>query len=213
MESPEQPTSSTSDISTRLRGNTTTKAVDDVASLTSFNPFSQEDEHDQSSYTLVTSLLSRVKNSLAAPLSSTTSQPTVTNSTHNSVEARRSSTNASNTISSNPLKALLNDKAPPFRSFKSSNSIPAPPVVSFIPVVPEFPTYNERVPSRNGQYFTADGYDGGPVGTAIPGFPIPDDARSIHTTASLKRSASKVIRKIRGEGWLHIHESNYDIDT
>ena len=188
--------------SSRPRGGTTTKVVDDVTSLTSFNPFSEEDEHDQSSYTLVTSLLSRVKNSLAAPLSSAVSQQTTGTSSNNAVhtETRRLSANAPNNLSPNPAKGFTNEKVPPFKSFKSTNSIPAPPVVSFVPVVPEFPAFNERAPSRNGQYFSADPQDGGVVGTAIPGFPIPDDARSIHTTTSLKRSASKVIRKIRGEG-------------
>src|SRR6266404_1793729 len=43
---------------------------EDVASLTSFNPFSEEDEHDQSSYALMTSLFSKVKNTFTTPLSS-----------------------------------------------------------------------------------------------------------------------------------------------
>jgi 1-phosphatidylinositol-3-phosphate 5-kinase len=44
--------------------------------------------------------------------------------------------------------------------------------------------------------------DGGLYGTTIPGFSIPEDARSIRTSVSVKRSASvsKVIRRIRGEG-------------
>jgi 1-phosphatidylinositol-3-phosphate 5-kinase len=44
--------------------------------------------------------------------------------------------------------------------------------------------------------------DGGLYGTTIPGFSIPEDARSIRTATSVKRSASvsKVIRRIRGEG-------------
>lgn len=39
-------------------------------------------------------------------------------------------------------------------------------------------------------------------GTSIPGFAIPDDARSVRTVASTKRGASvsKVIRRLRGEG-------------
>jgi 1-phosphatidylinositol-3-phosphate 5-kinase len=39
-------------------------------------------------------------------------------------------------------------------------------------------------------------------GTTIPGFPIPDDVRSVRTVGSLKRteSVSKIIRRLRGEG-------------
>lgn len=43
----------------------------------------------------------------------------------------------------------------------------------------------------------------GPFGHFIPGFPINDDTKSIRTTASGGRrneSASKVIRRIRGQG-------------
>src|ERR1700753_622022 len=47
---------------------------DDAPCLTSFNPFSEEDENDQSSYALVTSLLSRVKNTFA-PTLATSSGP------------------------------------------------------------------------------------------------------------------------------------------
>ncbi|KAG0707570.1 kinase-like domain-containing protein [Suillus ampliporus] len=47
-------------------------AGDDVTSLTSFHPFSEEDESDYHSYALVTSLFSRIKNSFAMPLTSAT---------------------------------------------------------------------------------------------------------------------------------------------
>ena len=43
--------------------------LDDVTCLTSFNPFSEEDEHDQSPYALVSSLFSKVKSTLSAPRS------------------------------------------------------------------------------------------------------------------------------------------------
>src|SRR5882762_7007497 len=75
MESPlpYSPVQSTiSGPSSLSRSRSSTK-LDDVTSLTSFNPFSEEDENDQSSYTLVTSLFSRVKNSLAVPLSAVAS--------------------------------------------------------------------------------------------------------------------------------------------
>src|SRR5882762_8197778 len=75
MESPlpYSPVQSTiSGPSSLSRSRSSTK-LDDVSCLTSFNPFSEEDENDQSSYTLVTSLFSRMKNSLAAPLSAVSS--------------------------------------------------------------------------------------------------------------------------------------------
>jgi 1-phosphatidylinositol-3-phosphate 5-kinase len=74
------------------------------------------------------------------------------------------------------------------------------------PVVPDPPSFSverEHSPSRSGLYTPVyESQDGGVFGTAIPGFPIQDDARSIRTSASLNRSASvsKVIRRIRGEG-------------
>jgi 1-phosphatidylinositol-3-phosphate 5-kinase len=80
----------------------------------------------------------------------------------------------------------------------------APPLVSLTPVVSEAPSYNNDYgsPSRSGMLYPYDSQDGKPFGTAIPGFPIQDDARSIRTTTSLQQSGSvsKVIRRIRGEG-------------
>ncbi|OSD06137.1 hypothetical protein PYCCODRAFT_1361249 [Trametes coccinea BRFM310] len=183
------------------RSRSSTKVVDDVTSLTSFNPFSEEDEHDQSSYALVSSLFSKVKNTLSAPLSSagpsaTPAHPS-TSAGNGAPEQRRPSLQYSGSNQSNKSGP---DRPTPF-SINCSN--PAPPLVSLTPVVSETPSYTgeyDRPPSR-GAFYGPETPDGG--GYAIPGFPIQDsDARSIRTNVSLKRSASvsKVIRRIRGEG-------------
>lgn len=87
------------------------------------------------------------------------------------------------------------------------SSNPAPPLVSLTPVVSEGLTFNSdfdlslsRAALINPS--ASDGLEGGPYGTTIPGFSIPEDARSIRTAPSVRRSASvsKVIRRIRGEG-------------
>ncbi|TCD70122.1 1-phosphatidylinositol-3-phosphate 5-kinase [Steccherinum ochraceum] len=184
--------------------------LDDVTSLTSFNPFSEEDENDQSSYALVTSLFSRVKNTLAAPLAATgppsqinpASTPVVQSQAGPAavVDARRPSLQNSNSNNSNKSAS----DRPNTLNLKTSN--PAAPLVSLTPVTSETPSYVdfERTPSQGGSIYSPDTVDGGGgYGTAIPGFPIQDsDARSIRTTTSIKRSASvsKVIRRIRGEG-------------
>ncbi|KAI0785293.1 hypothetical protein BC629DRAFT_1582350 [Irpex lacteus] len=182
--------------------------LDDVASLTSFNPFSEEDEHDQSSYALVTSLFSKVKNTLSAPLTSATTTATAptterTNATQSSstIEPRRPSIQYSHSNNSNKSNP---DRPNPLNVVASN---PAPPLVSLTPVTSEVPSYvdMERTPSQGGSFYAPEVPDGGGYGTYIPGFPIQDsDARSIRTTAStnMRRSdsVSKVIRKIRGEG-------------
>ncbi|CDO73161.1 hypothetical protein BN946_scf185007.g216 [Trametes cinnabarina] len=183
------------------RSRTSTKVVDDVTSLTSFNPFSEEDEHDQSSYALVSSLFSKVKNTLSAPLASagpsaTPAHPGASTG-NNAPEQRRPSLQYPSPIQSNKSGA---DRPTAF-SINTSN--PAPPLVSLTPVVSETPSYAgeyDRPPSR-GAFYGPETTDGG--GYVIPGFPIQDsDVRSIRTNVSLKRSASvsKVIRRIRGEG-------------
>ncbi|KAI0081129.1 hypothetical protein K474DRAFT_1614205 [Panus rudis PR-1116 ss-1] len=208
MEAPQtapQPFTSSSSSESRSRSSS---KLDDVTSLTSFNPFSEEDDNDQSSYALVTSLLSRVKNTLSAPLSSSTaavsspqppSVPPPPSSTQ-TADSRRPSIHQSNSANSNKSNA----ERPTSLTVNPAN--PAPPLVSLTPVTSETPSYvdNERTPSQ-GAYYSPDLGDGGGYGTAIPGFTIQDsDARSIRTTAStnMKRSASvsKVIRRIRGEG-------------
>ncbi|KAF8584674.1 hypothetical protein K439DRAFT_1566358 [Ramaria rubella] len=175
------------------------KTIDDVTSLTSFNPFSEEDEHDQSSYAIVTSLFSKVKNTLAAPLSSAVTSSNHTASPLNPPPAKDSTSPVNQPPRPQPERPNSLDIVP---------SNPAPPLVFLTPVVSEAPSYNaeyDRPSSRSGAFNspTESNHDG-VYGTAIPGFPIADDARSIRTSGStnLRRtaSASKVIRRIRGEG-------------
>ncbi|KAH7906473.1 hypothetical protein BJ138DRAFT_1071661 [Hygrophoropsis aurantiaca] len=184
------------------RSRSSTKLGDDVASLTSFNPFSEEDENDQSSYALVSSLFSRMKSSFAVPLSSAApAQPVNGMPSAPGTEQRRPSAAALNTTQSTRSTAVERPS-----SLSVVPSVPAPPLVSLTPVVSEAPTFSpeyDQSPSRNSQYMPVyETPDGGVFGTTIPGFPIQDDARSIRTSASLNRSASvsKVIRRIRGEG-------------
>ncbi|KAG7452179.1 uncharacterized protein BT62DRAFT_926393 [Guyanagaster necrorhizus] len=183
-----------------------TKLVDaDVTSLTTFNPFSEEDENDQSSYTLVTSLFSKVKNSFSTPLSAVTATQTLTGNANGSIintEPRRPSYTL-NTQSSYSSRGSTNERLSPLAP---NQSIPAPPLVSLTPAQSELLVHNaeyDRPPSR-GMFYSPvyDSTDGGVFGTTIPGFPIQDDARSVKTSASLHRSGSvsKVIRRIRGEG-------------
>ncbi|RDB29600.1 1-phosphatidylinositol 3-phosphate 5-kinase FAB1 [Hypsizygus marmoreus] len=194
------------------RSSSNTKLADDVTSLTSFNPFSEEDENDQSSYTLVTSIFSRMKNTLSAPLSSAvaaasnTNQPAPPNPTtqQGASEQRRPSYTAQTQSSSFSSRASGTDR--PF-SLATAPAQVAPPLVSLTPAQSEVPTYSvdyDRSPSRSGTFYSPvfESSEGIPFGTSIPGFPIQDDARSVKTTASLHRSGSvsKVIRRIRGEG-------------
>ncbi|OAX36749.1 hypothetical protein K503DRAFT_867357 [Rhizopogon vinicolor AM-OR11-026] len=206
MESPlpYSPVHSTHSIGLPSRSRSSTKIGDDVTSLTSFNPFSEEDENDHSSYALVTSLFSRMKNSFATPLTSSSVTPPLTGTPGATIgEQRRPSATAVNSNSSFPSRSSAPERP------SSLTVVPckaAPPLVSLTPVVSDPPSFGperDRSPSRSGQYTPVyETHDGGVFGTAIPGFPIQDDARSIRTTASLNRSASvsKVIRRIRGEG-------------
>ncbi|KAG6846063.1 hypothetical protein H0H87_006427 [Tephrocybe sp. NHM501043] len=193
------------------RSRSSTKLNDDVTSLTSFNPFSEEDENDQSSYTLVTSIFSRMKNTLSAPLSSTgppsASNPTVSPNqgvTQGASEQRRPSYTAQTQSSSNFSTRASADR--PF-SLNTAPGQVAPPLVSLTPAQSEVPTYSveyDRSPSRGGAFYSPlmEIGEGAQFATSIPGFPIPDDARSIKTMGSIQRSGSvsKVIRRIRGEG-------------
>ena len=185
------------------------RPVEDVTSLTSFNPFSEEDENDQSSYALMTSILSKMKNTFTTPLSSTSLPSTAGASAAgppNSApsERRRQSTSVMQIHSPTESSHSFSERRP------SLNVIPshvAPPLVSLTPVVSEGLSFNidfdlsiPRGASINPS--ASDSFDGGLYGTTIPGFSIPEDARSIRTSVSVKRSASvsKVIRRIRGEG-------------
>ncbi|KZT72925.1 hypothetical protein DAEQUDRAFT_722557 [Daedalea quercina L-15889] len=193
---------SSGDPSTRSRSST--KIVDDVTSLTSFNPFSEEDEHEQSSYALVTSLFSKVRSSLAAPLHSAVASSTPGPSNAGSALAGQPLDQRRPTLSS--ATSTQSNKSERSTRFNVAASRPAPPQVSLTPVVSETPSFDidyDRPSSRNGSLYTPDTPEGGMYSTAIPGFPIQDsDARSIRTQGSLRRSASvsKVIRRIRGEG-------------
>ena len=192
------------------RSRSSTRVGDDVPSLTSFNPFSEEDENDQSSYALVTSLLSRMKNSFATPLAAASAAPPAAGpqSVQNNDQRRPSATAIHNNHSSFTSKSSSEQRPV---SLKPVSAAPAPPLVSLTPVVFEAPSFGhdpDRSPSRGAHappFYEAP--DGGAVGTSIPGFPIQDDARSIRTSASLNRSASvsKVIRRIRGEGMSRIN--------
>ncbi|KAJ7922865.1 hypothetical protein B0H13DRAFT_1982098 [Mycena leptocephala] len=197
-------------FSTRSRSSTKL-ALDgsDLTSLTSFNPFSEEDENDQS---FVTSIFSRMKNTLSAPLASvaaaSSSAPnnasTSANATAPAAEPRRPSYGTNQTNSNLSSRTTTSVDRP--NSLSAVHlAAPAPPLVSLTPAQSEVPTYSveyERSPSRNSVFPSYDSQDGGIFGTSIPGFPIQDDARSVKTTTSLHRSnsVSRVIRRIRGEG-------------
>lgn len=181
------------------------KLPDDTLSLTSFNPFSEDDENDKSSYAIVTSLISRMKNTLSAPLSSsapaTVPPPTNTNAppaAPSLADQRRSSHAGQSLPSTSNFKTPASERPNPLLPPVVAA---APPLVSLTPAQSEvsFNIEYDRSPSRTGAW---DAMDGGIFGTSIPGFPIPDDARSIRTSASLHRSGSvsKVIRRLRGEG-------------
>jgi 1-phosphatidylinositol-3-phosphate 5-kinase len=79
----------------------------------------------------------------------------------------------------------------------------APPLVSLTPAQSELPTYAAELDPPGSHRPHPVGLDAPEYGTSIPGFPIPDDARSIKTSTSLHRSSnsvSKVMRRLRGEG-------------
>ncbi|KAI9511722.1 hypothetical protein F5148DRAFT_1168306 [Russula earlei] len=183
----------------------------DVASLTSFNPFSEEDENDQSSYALMTSLFSRVKNTFTTPLSSvppsnTGASASGPHAAPQTAERRRPSASVVQGHSSNELsRSSTATERPPSLTVVPSHI--APPLVSLTPVVSEGPSFNVDfdLSLTRGVFINSsvsDNIDGGIYGTTIPGFSIPEDSRSIRTSASVKRSGSvsKVIRRIRGEG-------------
>lgn len=182
---------------------------EDVASLTSFNPFSEEDENDHSSYALMTTLFSRVKNTFTTPLSSappssSTGAGSVGPPNSAPVERKRPSASVVHNHSSNESSHSSSERP---QSMTVVPSHAAPPLVSLTPVVSEGLSFNIDLdlPLPRGASFNtsvSDIIDGGLYGTTIPGFSIPEDSRSIKTSVSVKRSASvsKVIRRIRGEG-------------
>ena len=201
----ESPTAFTSQVGlSDTSSSASYRPQEDVASLTSFNPFSEEDEHDQSSYALMTSLFSKVKNTFTTPLSS--APPLLSTGTgavpSNTAPAERRATSiVQNHVSESSRSS---HERPSSMTVLPSNL--APPLVSLTPVVSEGLSFNIDVdlPLSRGAFINSsasDGLDGGLYGTTIPGFSIAEDARSIRT-ASIRRSASvsKVIRRIRGEG-------------
>ncbi|KAK7063831.1 1-phosphatidylinositol-3-phosphate 5-kinase [Favolaschia claudopus] len=210
MESPSSPSLTTFSSTNRSRSSTKL-APDDLTSLTSFNPFSEEDENDQSFVNLI---FSKMKSTLSAPLASVTAvagssnapnnASTSANATAPTSEARRPSYGLNHTSSNLSSRASASADRPTSLSAVHV-AAPAPPLVSLTPAQSEVPTYSveyERSPSRNGMLPSYDSQEGGFFGTSIPGFPIQDDARSVKTTTSLHRSnsVSRVIRRIRGEG-------------
>ena len=192
------------------RSRSSTKLADDMTSLTSFNPFSEEDENDQSSYTLVTSIFSRMKNTLSAPLSSAVgvaSSPQLpSNVIHPSIgasEARRPSYPTTAQLGSNfSSRTAVSERPNPLIAARPQT---APPLVSLTPAHSEIPTYTveyDRSASQKVPYSPAVDHGDALLFGSIPGFPIQDDARSIKTSTSIHRSGSvsKVMRRLRGEG-------------
>ncbi|KAF5352664.1 hypothetical protein D9756_005838 [Leucocoprinus leucothites] len=191
--------------STRSRSST---RLDDVTSLTSFNPFAEEDENDQASYTF-TSILSRVKNTFAASAAATAAaavtrdQNVIPGAPVTDSQRRPSYTTTPSQTSGSSTKPVIAER--PF-SLSTAPAQAAPPLVSLTPAQSEIPSFNvEYDPSytrRNTSSPVYEAGDGAPFGTSIPGFPIQDDARSIRTATSLHRSGSvsKVMRRLRGEG-------------
>jgi 1-phosphatidylinositol-3-phosphate 5-kinase len=156
----------------------------------------------------MTSLFSRVKNTFTTPLSSAPPSSTAGTGTagppHSApVERKRPSASVVQHHSNESSRSST--ERPPSMTVVPSHA--APPLVSLTPVVSEGLSFNTDLdlPLPRGAFLAAsvsDNVDGGLYGTTIPGFTIPEDSRSIKTTASIKRSASvsKVIRRIRGEG-------------
>jgi 1-phosphatidylinositol-3-phosphate 5-kinase len=221
--------SSYSEVGSRVGAGPSSRPFrDDPTSLTSFNPFEEADEQDQSSYTLVTALFSRVKNSITAATTSPTIAAPVANVTLTQPVQTTAATNAQPPAPSEQPKRpaltphyLSHASSSSFRAVKSNvthgqsklqlSSQPAQPLVSLIPAISEAPSVDredrvfDRPPSRADSIPTF--YDPSPemhgFNTSIPGFQLQDDARSIRTNAiSIRRSdsVSKVIRRIRGEG-------------
>ena len=157
--------------------------------LTSTNPFAEDDELDQSSYAYVSSLFSKVRNTFAVSQAPKLQPPAPA---------------VPRTIAE--TKPRIGDRK---ASLAVVSKNPAPPLVSVTPVVSEAPSLQRDIDSpvsRTG-LFGFGSHDNaleGSYGTAIPGFPIDMDARSIKTSTSLghkkSTSVSKVIRRLRGEG-------------
>lgn len=173
-----------------------------MTSLTSFgNPF-EEDENDNTSYAIVSSLLSKVKSTFSAQSGAPSSSSTTAQN-----QPKSSNAQAEQARAPMPKPALTRVQSARERpSSLAAVRRPAPPLVSMTPVVSEIPSYipDTDIPSsRSADLSLFSPIDQeGPFGAGIPGFPIQDDTRSIRTSTSLKRTgtASKVIRRLRGDG-------------
>ncbi|KAF8305006.1 hypothetical protein DL93DRAFT_2144921 [Clavulina sp. PMI_390] len=179
---------------------------DDQHSLTTFgNPF-DDDEADNSSYALVSSLLSKVKNTF------TSSSNPASFSTPGASNTAPSTSNSSSNVLPEPLKSpILKPVHPRVQNVRERPTAalaalrrPAPPLISMTPVTSESRSYmNEpELMSAKSVEFSPFSFLNDEGSTSIPGFPIQDDTRSVRTSNSLKRfgSASKVIRRLRGDG-------------
>lgn len=194
---------------------------DDATTLTLFgNPFENDEKED----TPWSSLLSKVKNTFSAPVSATlsttvatlpsssgaTSPPVrLTEESHGVPSVSRRPSNSKSIVSVGTSARVVQNK-----TFALRQTSAAPPLVSLTPVISEQPSFPGDNHSDGGSMRGASpgpGYFGGSMepaesghyGHFIPGFPINDDAKSVRTTASGGRrneSASKVIRRLRGQG-------------
>ncbi|KAF8683231.1 Translation initiation factor IF-2, N-terminal region [Rhizoctonia solani] len=185
--------------------------MDSPVTLTTHNPFEDDDLGGQGGYALVTSIFSKMKNTFVATGPSgatTTSVPTpsviVPTTGENTNKPANKAVNKVTSPTNPPSPVRAPSLKPATKSLKPGGSNPAPPLVSFAPIAVEQPRY-----IAEGASIAPQTYEGveGIYGTSIPGFAIPDDARSVRTVASTKRGASisKVIRRLRGEettGWM-----------
>jgi 1-phosphatidylinositol-3-phosphate 5-kinase len=199
----------------------------DAHQLTSYNPFSEEDEHEQGSYNaLVTSLFSRVRTSLVGGGVGGGGRESLSGGGEENVEGDNKA-NASPALMipkentkepTRPMPVSNNSNGSNGRPNALSLSLPstAPPLVSLTPVTSESPFLHgqgfggghQHSGSNDYGFYSPldDTFGGGAFGTSIPGFPIADDARSVRTSLSIsgnpqgKGGVSRVIRKIRGEG-------------
>ncbi|KAG8691259.1 1-phosphatidylinositol-3-phosphate 5-kinase [Ceratobasidium sp. 423] len=181
--------------------------MDSPITLTTHNPFGDDDPGGQGGYALVTSIFSKVKNTFAANGPSGTSASGNVPATPVAAPSTNENTNKPPNKPVSKIAAPTNPPSPSrapslkpaTKSLRPGGSNPAPPLVSFAPIAVEQPRY-----VAEGAYPSPQTYEGieRMYGTSIPGFAIPDDARSVRTVASTKRGASvsKVIRRLRGEG-------------
>ncbi|CAE7226835.1 unnamed protein product [Rhizoctonia solani] len=181
--------------------------MDSPVTLTTHNPFGDDDPGGQGGYTLVTSIFSKMKNPFAAngppgtiASGNVSTTPVVAPPANESANKPMNKPISKVTTPTNPPSpSRAPSLKPATKSLKPGGSNPAPPLVSFAPIAVEQPRY-----VAEGAYASPQTYDGVErmYGTSIPGFAIPDDARSVRTVASTRRGASvsKAIRRLRGEG-------------